>query len=250
MAALRGRSGWVAVVLLLGVRAQRGQGTAPVPVRVSGGVMAGRILTKTTPVVPKEALCAHVRGPGVLHAVIGEDGRIEELHAISGPEMLRKSYIDAVRQWTYQPYLVDGVAVPVETTITLNIQFGAPPADCGQMGAYSWPAVPSFRPAGGAAQISGGVMEKQILERIQPVYPPIARAAHVSGSVVLRATIGKDGMVERLEVVSGPEMLRASAMEAVRHWVYKPYLLNFEPVEVETMITVNYRIEEPKKTTQ
>ncbi len=99
----------------------------------------------------------------------------------------------------------------------------------------------------GPAQISGAMMEKQLISSVEPVYPPIARAAHVSGAVVLRATIGKDGTVERLEAVSGPQMLRASAMEAVRHWVYRPFVLNFEAVEVETTITVNYRIEEPKK---
>jgi protein TonB len=94
---------------------------------------------------------------------------------------------------------------------------------------------------------SGVAGQPQLIARVEPVYPPIARAAHVSGAVVLRATIGKDGTVEALEAVSGPEMLRASALEAVRHWVYRPYLRNFEPVAVETLITVNFRIEEPKK---
>ena len=92
----------------------------------------------------------------------------------------------------------------------------------------------------GPARISGGVMAGSILEKTQPVYPPIARAAHVSGAVVLHAIIGKNGAIQNLSVISGPEMLRASALEAVGHWRYKPYLLNGEPTEVDTTITVNF----------
>jgi protein TonB len=92
----------------------------------------------------------------------------------------------------------------------------------------------------GPARISGGVMAGQNLTKVAPVYPAEARAAHVSGAVVLHAIIGKDGTVENLTVISGPEMLRASALDAVRQWTYKPYLLNGEPTEVDTTITVNY----------
>ena len=74
------------------------------------------------------------------------------------------------------------------------------------------------------------------------MYPAEARAAGVSGSVVLHALVGKTGRVENLTVVSGPEMLRSAAMEAVRGWVYKPYLLNGEPREVDTTVTVNFSL--------
>jgi protein TonB len=83
-------------------------------------------------------------------------------------------------------------------------------------------------------------MAGQNLTKVAPVYPAEARAAHVSGMVVLHAIIGRDGTIENLTVISGPEMLRASALDAVRQWTYKPYLLNGEPTEVDTTITVNY----------
>jgi protein TonB len=83
-------------------------------------------------------------------------------------------------------------------------------------------------------------MAGTIIEKTQPLYPPIARAAHVSGAVVLHAIIGKNGTIQNLQVISGPEMLRASALDAVAHWRYKPYLLNNEPTEVDTTITVNF----------
>jgi protein TonB len=75
-----------------------------------------------------------------------------------------------------------------------------------------------------------------------PVYPAEAKANHISGAVVMAATISKEGTVKQLEVVSGPEELRASALDAVKEWKYQPYLLNGEPVEIETTITVNYSV--------
>jgi len=82
--------------------------------------------------------------------------------------------------------------------------------------------------------------EGNIAYRIQPSYPPIARQARVQGSVALRAIISKAGTIENLVVVSGHPMLVKSAIEAVRQWRYRAYLLNNEPIEVETEITVNF----------
>ena len=84
--------------------------------------------------------------------------------------------------------------------------------------------------------------EANLLHRVQPVYPPIAREAHVQGTVELRAIISKTGTIENLVVVRGHPMLAGAAIEAVRQWRYRPYLLNNEPVEVETNITVNFML--------
>jgi len=82
--------------------------------------------------------------------------------------------------------------------------------------------------------------EGNIVYRVQPSYPPIARLARVQGTVELRAIISKAGTIENLVVVSGPPTLVKSAIEAVRQWRYRPYRLNNEPIEVETEITVNF----------
>jgi protein TonB len=90
--------------------------------------------------------------------------------------------------------------------------------------------------------ISAGVAVGMLLQKTQPVYPPIAKAARVSGTVVLQATISKTGQIENLRVISGPAMLQQAAMDAVKTWRYKPYLLNNEPVEVETTINVIFSL--------
>jgi protein TonB len=73
-------------------------------------------------------------------------------------------------------------------------------------------------------------------------YPPIARSARIQGTVVLQATISKGGTIENLRVLSGPPMLQQAAIQAVRTWRYKPYLLNGEPVEVETQVNVDFTL--------
>jgi len=92
--------------------------------------------------------------------------------------------------------------------------------------------------------VSSGVMAGNLLAKTLPQYPAIARAARIQGIVVLQATISKSGSIENLRVISGPTMLQQAAMDAVRSWRYKPYLLNEEPVEVETTINVVFSLGE------
>jgi periplasmic protein TonB len=84
------------------------------------------------------------------------------------------------------------------------------------------------------------MMEGNLIHKVQPDYPPVARAARIQGPVVLRAIIGKDGGIANLRVLSGHPVLVKAAMDAVSQWRYRPYSLNGEPVEVETQITVNF----------
>jgi protein TonB len=93
-----------------------------------------------------------------------------------------------------------------------------------------------------ALKISSGVMAGMIVLKTTPVYPPIAKAARQSGTVVLQATISKTGSIENLHVISGPAMLQQAAQDAVRQWRYRPYLLNGEPVEVETTVNVIFTL--------
>ncbi|HZR30839.1 MAG TPA: energy transducer TonB [Terriglobales bacterium] len=91
-------------------------------------------------------------------------------------------------------------------------------------------------------RVSQGVTSGLLVHRVQPNYPPLARQARIQGSVVLQAEISKDGAIENLRLMSGHPMLAPSAIEAVRQWRYKPYILNGEPVAVETQITVNFTL--------
>jgi len=92
------------------------------------------------------------------------------------------------------------------------------------------------------ARISSGVMQGQLLKKVAPVYPQSAKESGLQGIVTLHAIIGKDGHVEKLEAVSGPPELRNAALDAVKQWTYKRYLLNGEPVEVDTTVIVSFSL--------
>jgi protein TonB len=106
-----------------------------------------------------------------------------------------------------------------------------------------------FDPSHGAkvvpavSAISAGVADGMLVHKTAPVYPEIAKSAHVSGTVVLSASITRSGDLINIRVVSGPAMLRNAAMEAVKSWRYRPYLLNNQPVEVETTIRLVFSLD-------
>jgi protein TonB len=90
--------------------------------------------------------------------------------------------------------------------------------------------------------ISAGVAEGMAIHKTAPIYPKIARDSHASGTVVLGATINRSGMIENLHVISGPVILRSAAMDAVKTWRYRPYMLNNQPVSVQTTVNVVFSL--------
>ena len=97
-------------------------------------------------------------------------------------------------------------------------------------------------PAVQRVRVSQGVIKGLLIYRVEPAYPPLAKQARIQGVVVMTALIDKGGNVQNLQVVSGHPLLAPAAIEAVKQWRYKPFLLNGQPVEVETTVTVNFRV--------
>jgi periplasmic protein TonB len=91
-------------------------------------------------------------------------------------------------------------------------------------------------------RVSQGVTEGLLVRQVKPTYPALAKQARIQGHVMLQAIINKQGRVENLRLLSGHPMLAPAAIEAVKQWQYKPYLLNNEPVEVETTVDVNFSL--------
>ena len=126
---------------------------------------------------------------------------------------------------TSAPPPTGGISMDMGNTTASN-PFGAKPG----------PKVTAAAPK--VINVSGSVMAGRAVSRPSPVYPSFARTARVEGTVVLHANISKAGTIENLSVISGPQMLRQAALDAVKNWRYKPYLLDNEPVEVETTVNV------------
>jgi periplasmic protein TonB len=111
------------------------------------------------------------------------------------------------------------------------IQIAAPPK----------PTAPEIKPVPRIKQ-GGSVQQAMLVSQTRPAYPPLAIQAHIQGDVVLHAVIDAEGRVSELQVISGHPLLIRAALEAVRQWRYRPTMLNGEPVEVDTTITVLFRI--------
>jgi len=111
-------------------------------------------------------------------------------------------------------------------------------------------AVPQSFSASGTSEVAGrvrvsfGISEGLLVTKVAPTYPELARSARIQGNVVMKALISKTGEVESLELISGHPMLAPAALEAVKQWKYRPYMLNGNAVAVETQIQVNFALSE------
>jgi len=189
---------------------------------------------------PPLARTAAVQGTVVLDAAVSKTGDVTELKLISGAAMLAPAAIDAVKQWKYKPYLVNGVAFDITTEVAVIFQLDPRPGEAGvnggeQAGAAKVSPVSRMR-------VSSGVTAGLLLRRVDPVYPQEAKDAHIQGTVILHAIISREGSIEGLTVVTGPAELAGAAMDAVKQWKYKPYLFNGEPIELDTTIEVRYQL--------
>jgi TonB family protein len=203
----------------------RGQGTTAgtAVAKTLSGITPGKLLTAVDLAYPEDAKVANVQGSVTLHATIGTGGDVQNISVISGNEMLRQAAIDAVSKWSYEPYRQDGAPIDMETIISVGFWLNP-------------------RPTGGTVpekvRVSNSMMSAMVENQVAPVYPA---GAKVQGAVVLHAIIGKTGEISTLDVISGPAALYSAALEAVKQWRYHPYLLNGNPVDVETTMTVNFK---------
>lgn len=238
------------------VRARGLQGVTAETITVSQDVLRGMAELE-----PDIAARDEAPQPGVVvvRVLISKTGVVEEAVPASGFGELPAVAVAGVKGWKYRPYMVDGKPQEVQSTVTIMFRDGVGKrmsfssggvagmsgmvGVAGMAGLGTAPVALRAAPPG-SVRVSSGVIQGLAIAQPQPVYPPIAKAAHVQGVVVLHAILSKTGVIENLQVISGPPMLVSAAMDAVKLWRYKPYLLNGDPVEVDTTINVNFTIAE------
>jgi TonB family protein len=206
------------------------------PQRVSAGVVAGNLVSKVDPVYPDIAKKAHVQGAVVLQAVIAKDGTVKELRLISGPPMLVVSAIQAVQQWKYKPYLLNGEPTEVETTINVNYTFEGSEGKAEQ--------APTVDKAGQTIQhIGGGVSAPILTHQVPPEYTAEAKLAKMQGTVLVNLIVDEAGAPEYVHVLRGlSDGLDDKAVEAVRQYKFTPAMEDGKPVPVSLNIEVDFRI--------
>jgi periplasmic protein TonB len=135
--------------------------------------------------------------------------------------------------------MTTGPEVPfANTALTMDQGSSVPGGGENLFGSHRPVAVVAAAENKGPVRVSSMVVAGLLILKNVPQYPPIAKAMGVQGTVVLEATISKSGTIENLRVASGPTVLQQAAMDAVKTWRYRPYMLNHEPVEVETSVNV------------
>lgn len=158
-------------------------------------------------------------------------------------EMMGRQII-APRQIPPSIIYVDRGEKPFPTAIAMDNGTGVPGGDgSANPFGHGAPVTVVHPPAPATVHLPSRLVESTIIYKTIPQYPAIAKAARVEGTVELQAIISKAGTIENLRAVSGPAMLRQAAIDAVKTWRYRPYLLNGQPIEVETAVNVIFKLE-------
>lgn len=192
--AARGRGGAAGATAVEGVRVMGGSIQAgPGAVRVGGNIKPPVKIKDVRPVYPPLAQSARVRGVVIAEVLVGTDGTVQEARILRSIPLLDQAALDAVTQWQFTPTLLNGQAVPVIMTVTVNFTL----QDHEQR-------------------------SPELIKDVKPQYTPEAMRAGIEGSVEIEAVIGTDGTVTNTRVVKGHPMLHDSATAAVQQWIFKP----------------------------
>jgi TonB family protein len=221
-------------------------------VRVGGGIAPPTKIRNVSPVYPPDALAARAAGVVIIEAVVGEDGKVRDTRVLRSVPMLDAAATEAVKQWEFTPTLLNGQAVPVVMTVTVNFTtdgvagglkagsgFDAPP-----------PPPPPPPPPGAkelsdpaAVRVGGSIRPPAKITNVNPVYPPEAKDARVQGVVILDILIGEDGRVENAKILRSIPLLDQAAIDAVTQWVFTPTTINGEAKKVIMTATVNFTLQ-------
>ena len=196
------------------------------------------VLNKIEPVYPPLAIQARISGVVASKVTIGTDGSVRHIEILSGHPLLVPAAMEALKEWRFQPPAVQG-DYRVDIPFTLADLSPNAIAAAGEL-----PADHQGKKVAGASPktivVGSNVQAAHLINHVDPVYPPAARAAGISGSVTIKVVIAEDGTVVNMQPTDGNPILAEAALHAVRQWTYQPTLLNGEPIKVITTVTVPF----------
>ncbi len=215
----------------------------PMPKRlnVGGGVQRMRLVTKVDPVYPAECKTAGIEGTVILDVVIGKNGAVQSVERVNKlvDDRLAAAAIEAVKQWKYQPTLLNGEPVEVKTGVDVNFTLAEKEAAAG-----TWTG--SRSQANGAFRIGPDVSAPQPIFKVEPEHSEEARAAGLEGTVLMSLVIDAEGAPTQIRVVRSLGMgLDEKAMEALAKWKFRPGMKDGRPVAVIANVEMNFRLLKP-----
>ena len=201
---------------------------------VTPDVLAKNLVHKVKPIYPPEPKQLGLQGEVLLEVNISAAGEVESIRVSKGHPLLVLPALDAVKQWKYKPYLVNGAAMPVMSTVSVN--FSLTDSAVG----------PGDKKESPLIRLNSDAMAANVIHRVEPIYPPEAKEKGVEGEVVFEVTINEQGEVSDVQVLSANAMLVSAAYEAVRQWRYTPVLLNGDPIMAKATVTIRFTLEKSK----
>jgi TonB family protein len=193
-----------------------------------------KLLKRIDPVYPEEARKAKVEGVVILGVRTDVDGRVERVMIYrSKTPLLNKPAIDAVKQWIYEPLIVDGKPEPAVFTVTVRFKLNGEEAKTKDIEDM----------AKGAVRASDQIAPPKLLKKVVPVYPEEARKEGIQGVVILEAMADEEGNVAQLKILrSESSILNKPAVDALRQWKYEPFILDGKPTPVIFTVTFAFRL--------
>ena len=186
-----------------------------------------RLIKSPSPKYPEAAIKAGIQGKVVINATTDVRGRVVDTEVIDGPQALREAAQEAIKQWQYEPYYLDGVAKAVKFTVIVKFNLDKKKKD--------------------QKPISLSTDQKpKLIKSPNPKYPEKALKAGIQGSVVIEATTDTKGHVVQAKVIEGHPMLNMAALEAVKQWQYDVYYLEGEPTPVTFTVVMKFNLDKKK----
>ncbi len=201
-------------------------------VRAVGKIEPPKLVKKVNPVYPEIARQGRVEGVVILEAKTDEDGNVVDARVLRSIRVLDQAAIDAVKQWKYEPLIIDGKAHKVVFTVTVRFVLDE---------GIKKDVIKKF--AAGAVRAEGEIQPPRLIKEVAPVYPEVARVAGVQGVVILSVKTDETGKVADTMVLRSIPLLDQAAIDAVRQWVYEPFLQDGKPVPIVFTVTVRFQLQ-------
>jgi TonB family protein len=204
-------------------------------VRCVGEVKPPRLIKKVDPVYPEAARQARVEGSVILGTRIDTQGRVSQVMVYSSKEFsLVRAAMDAVKQWVYEPLIIEGQTKEAVFTTTVNFKLGPEETEAAEVVGGV---------AGGVLKAGDSVTPPRLIKKVEPKYPIEARKALIQGMVVLEVTTDEEGNVAEAKVSrSDSSLLNQASIDAVKQWKYEPLMSKGKPVRLTFYVTLTFRL--------
>lgn len=260
---------WILVSCLSLTFGQTSTAPSSTPLPLKPWVLHSRIVHEVLPAYPAVAGEKPAQEDVFLSVVVDENGQVKMTDVIrssnTGTECstcfssAEQASMEAVRKWAYQPFMAQGKPLVVSSWVAFRFHSGPKPSVeiltrseestpnvvIGGIIRQPQASVPTGSPTSADSKkvmVPLELMENHLIHHVEPVYPPMAKIAHIQGDVVLKCIIDEQGNVVDVKAVSGHPILIQSAIDAVKKWKYSPFLMNGSEVSVESTVTVSFHL--------